>query len=79
MTDSFCEAPTLIPTLLDGLIWRSARTDAGLRRVNFYVPCLHPCAKGGFWPRARADACAHAAMQVKHLLVNQERFPQLRG
>eukprot|EP00439_Symbiodinium_sp_Y106_P082888 s1008_g22.t1 len=34
------EAPTLIPTLLDGLIWRSARTDAGLRRVNFYVKHL---------------------------------------
>ncbi|CAE7529874.1 unnamed protein product [Symbiodinium pilosum] len=34
------EAPTLIPTLLDGLIWRSARTDAGRRRVNFYVKHL---------------------------------------
>ncbi|CAE7205083.1 unnamed protein product [Symbiodinium sp. CCMP2456] len=34
------EAPTLIPTLLNGLIWRSARTDSGLRRVNFYVKHL---------------------------------------
>ena len=30
----------LIPTLLDGLIWRSARTEKGLRRVNYYVPGL---------------------------------------
>mmetsp|Transcript_55947 Transcript_55947/g.130754 ORF Transcript_55947/g.130754 Transcript_55947/m.130754 type:complete len:1124 (+) Transcript_55947:79-3450(+) len=34
------EAPSLIPTLLDGLIWRSARTDAGRRRVNYYVKHL---------------------------------------
>ncbi|CAK9094546.1 Uncharacterized protein SCF082_LOCUS44436 [Durusdinium trenchii] len=34
------EAPMLIPTLLDGLMWRSARTEKGLRRVNYYVKHL---------------------------------------
>merc|ERR1712178_194602 len=32
-----CEsAPALMYTLLEGLVWRSRQTDAGLRRVNFY-------------------------------------------
>eukprot|EP00434_Breviolum_minutum_P018515 symbB.v1.2.016328.t1/scaffold1222.1/size194531/2 len=34
------EAPMLIPVLLDGLIWRSPRTEKGLRRVNYYVKHL---------------------------------------
>eukprot|EP00913_Durusdinium_trenchii_P032174 g30127.t1 len=34
------KAPMLIPTLLDGLMWRSARTEKGLRRVNYYVKHL---------------------------------------
>ncbi|CAJ1371316.1 unnamed protein product [Effrenium voratum] len=34
------EAPMLMPTLLDGLIWRSARTERGRRRVNYYVKHL---------------------------------------
>merc|ERR1719188_2946425 len=36
-----CEdAPALLPTLLDGLIWRSRTTEAGQRRVNYYVKHL---------------------------------------
>ncbi|CAJ1358611.1 unnamed protein product [Effrenium voratum] len=34
------DAPTLLTTLLDGLIWRSRLTSAGMRRVNFYVKHL---------------------------------------
>lgn len=30
-------APTLLPTLLDGLIWRSRTTENGLRRANYYL------------------------------------------
>jgi len=30
-------APTLLPALLDGLIWRSRNTVRGIRRVNYYV------------------------------------------
>jgi len=31
------DAPMLMPTLLDGLVWRSRVTQNGLRRVNYYV------------------------------------------
>jgi len=31
------EAPMLLPTLLDGLIWRSHRPKDGMRRVNAYL------------------------------------------
>jgi len=34
------EAPALLPTLLDGLTWRSRTTENGLRRVNYYVKHL---------------------------------------
>jgi len=33
-------APTLMPTLLDGLVWRSRQTREGFRRVNYYVKHL---------------------------------------
>jgi uncharacterized membrane protein YgcG len=33
-------APELIPSLLDGLIWRSRNTENGMRRVNYYVKHL---------------------------------------
>eukprot|EP00930_Biecheleria_cincta_P060599 TRINITY_DN4623_c0_g1_i1.p1 TRINITY_DN4623_c0_g1~~TRINITY_DN4623_c0_g1_i1.p1 ORF type:complete len:1162 (+),score=193.23 TRINITY_DN4623_c0_g1_i1:169-3654(+) len=34
------EAPSILPTLLDGLCWRSTRTQAGTRRANYYVKHL---------------------------------------
>ncbi|CAE8635459.1 unnamed protein product [Polarella glacialis] len=40
-------APTLLPTLLDGLIWRCRTTVAGQRRVNCYLKHLL-VAHGGF-------------------------------
>lgn len=33
-------APELLPTLLDGMIWRSRTTSNGLRRVNYYLKHL---------------------------------------
>merc|ERR1719329_245275 len=33
-------APTLLPTLFDGLIWRSRLNQDGLRRVNYYIKPL---------------------------------------
>merc|ERR1719282_2151937 len=30
------EAPALLPTLFDGLVWRSRVTENGVRRVNYY-------------------------------------------
>ena len=34
------EAPTLLPTLLDGLVWRARKTIQGTRRVNYFVKHL---------------------------------------
>jgi len=34
------DAPPLLPTLLNGLIWRSRITEDGFRRVNYYVQHL---------------------------------------
>jgi uncharacterized membrane protein YgcG len=31
------DAPTLLPQLLDGLIWRSRTTENGVRRANYYI------------------------------------------
>eukprot|EP00929_Paragymnodinium_shiwhaense_P042210 TRINITY_DN2187_c0_g1_i4.p1 TRINITY_DN2187_c0_g1~~TRINITY_DN2187_c0_g1_i4.p1 ORF type:complete len:1140 (+),score=240.24 TRINITY_DN2187_c0_g1_i4:69-3488(+) len=36
----FDDAPGLLPTLFDGLIWRSRLTVNGLRRVNYYMKYL---------------------------------------
>merc|ERR1719296_235992 len=41
------EAPGLLPTLLDGLIWRSRATENGMRRVNYYVKYLIVADTGG--------------------------------
>jgi hypothetical protein len=40
------DAPALLPTLLDGLVWRCRTSDNGMRRVNYYVKHL-VCAKDG--------------------------------
>ncbi|CAE8705297.1 unnamed protein product [Polarella glacialis] len=40
------EAPSLLPTLLDGLVWRSTRASGGQRRANYYVEHLIVNAKG---------------------------------
>merc|ERR1719464_1686594 len=42
------DAPSLLTTLLDGLIWRSRNTENGRRRVNYYVKHLMVDASGGF-------------------------------
>merc|ERR1719436_643610 len=42
------DAPALVPTLLDGLIWRSRTTEQGMRRVNYYVKHLMVDADGNF-------------------------------
>jgi hypothetical protein len=42
------DAPALMPTLLDGLIWRSRTTENGMRRVNYYIKHLVMDAEGKF-------------------------------
>merc|ERR1719356_1884552 len=34
------DAPALLPTLFDGLIWRSRTSEGGYRRVNYYIKHL---------------------------------------
>lgn len=41
-------APSLLPTLLDGLVWRSRQTKEGMRRVNYYVKHLIQDLDGNF-------------------------------
>jgi len=42
------DAPALLPTLLDGLVWRSRVTEHGLRRVNYYIKPLLVDGEGKF-------------------------------
>jgi len=42
------DAPGLLPTLLDGLIWRSRITENGQRRVNYYIKHLVVDSDWGF-------------------------------
>jgi uncharacterized membrane protein YgcG len=42
------DAPQLIPTLLDGLIWRSRLAIGGMRRVNYFIKHMIVDLEGGF-------------------------------
>lgn len=42
------EAPSLLPTFLEGLVWRSRTATDGMRRVNYYVKNMLLDAKGMF-------------------------------
>merc|ERR1719449_45355 len=44
------DAPSVLPKLLDGLIWRSRTTENGLRRCNYYLKHLLIDATGKFSP-----------------------------
>ncbi|CAJ1404467.1 unnamed protein product [Effrenium voratum] len=42
------ESPTMLPHLMDGLLWRSRVAGQGKRRVNYYVKHLLQDEEGGF-------------------------------
>lgn len=52
------DGPELLPTLLDGLIWRSRNTSDGTRRVNYFIKYLVVDPKDGFSQSFR-DVVAH--------------------
>eukprot|EP00931_Biecheleriopsis_adriatica_P078658 TRINITY_DN5208_c0_g2_i1.p1 TRINITY_DN5208_c0_g2~~TRINITY_DN5208_c0_g2_i1.p1 ORF type:complete len:683 (+),score=120.18 TRINITY_DN5208_c0_g2_i1:69-2051(+) len=52
------DAPALLPTLLDGLIWKSRVAANGFRRVNYYIKHLVEDASGEF-NKALAWLCEH--------------------
>lgn len=58
------DAPALLRTLLDGLIWRSHRTDNSERRVNYYLKNLVVKARGG----ARARGVQEPSEPARHFV-----------
>jgi len=42
------DAPALLPTLMDGLVWRSRVVVSGERRVNYYIKHLMQDSEGNF-------------------------------
>ncbi|CAE8615182.1 unnamed protein product [Polarella glacialis] len=60
------DAPSLLNTLLHGLVWRSRRTVNGLRRVNFFVKYLLVTAEGRFAKALDAFAQANDVKIISH-------------
>jgi hypothetical protein len=62
-------APTLLPSLLDGLIWRSRTTEHGTRRANYYLKHLLIDAKGRFSPTLSWVAATYDPRLVCHPVI----------
>jgi len=62
-------APTLLPKLLDGLIWRSRTTEAGFRRANYYFRHLLIDTSGKFSPTLAWIAKTKDARLVCHAII----------
>ncbi|CAE8694901.1 unnamed protein product [Polarella glacialis] len=60
------EAPLLVPTMLDGMLWRSRVAPGGQRRVNIYLKNLLVNAEGGF-----ADALHWISVMQDPRIVTQ--------
>lgn len=59
-------APSLLPTLLEGLVWRSRVTKLGLRRVNYFVKHLIADKDGGFADAIKSLAAFKDQKIVSH-------------
>jgi hypothetical protein len=62
-------APTVLPYLLDGLIWRSRITEDGLRRSNYYVRHLLMDQEEQFSPTLAWIAKANDPRLVTHSIL----------
>eukprot|EP00747_Dinoflagellata_sp_TGD_P126435 gnl/TRDRNA2_/TRDRNA2_174280_c19_seq5.p1 gnl/TRDRNA2_/TRDRNA2_174280_c19~~gnl/TRDRNA2_/TRDRNA2_174280_c19_seq5.p1 ORF type:complete len:946 (-),score=186.37 gnl/TRDRNA2_/TRDRNA2_174280_c19_seq5:45-2477(-) len=62
-------APTLLPVLLDGLIWRSRDTKNGMRRVNYYVKHLLVTNDGGVSPALRWLTASKDPKIISHPVI----------
>jgi len=62
-------APTLLPKLLDGLIWRARTTEGGMRRANYYLRHLLIDADGKFSPTLSWIAKANDPKLVCHPVI----------
>lgn len=63
------DAATLLPTLLDGLIWRSHTTRNGTRRVNYYVRHLVITSDGGISGALKWLAASKDATIISHPVI----------
>lgn len=74
------DAPTLLPTVLDGLIWRSRVTKEGKRRVNYYIKHLVITEDGTVSPTIRWMVQAGDQRIVSHptiVLVSDTMWSKL--
>lgn len=74
------DAPTLLQTVLDGLIWRSRVTKDGKRRVNYYVKHLMTSLDGSVSPTLRWMVQAGDQRIVSHpaiVLVSDTMWSRL--
>lgn len=63
------QAPSLLITLFEGLIWRSRQTKNGIRRVNYYVQHLIVSAQGGVSEAIRALAESGDVKKISHPVI----------
>merc|ERR1719379_2997739 len=63
------DAPTVLPKLLSGLIWRSRTTENGMRRSNYYMRHLLIDANGKFSPTLSWVAKANDPRLVCHPIL----------
>merc|ERR1719326_252676 len=63
------DAPTVLPILLDGLIWRSRTTENGMRRSNYYMRHLLIDKDGKFSPTLSWIAKAKDPRLVCHPIL----------
>merc|ERR1719401_3128177 len=76
------DAPALIPTLLDGLVWRSRVAENGMRRVNYYLKHLLVDEHGNFneateWITETSDpkiVCHPVISMVTDMVWNKVAF-----
>ena len=64
------EAPTLLQTFLEGLVWRSRITKDGLRRVNYYVKNLAIDGQGHFAGALAALVALGDPKIIRHPVVD---------
>lgn len=63
------DAPILLPTLLEGLVWRSRHTKHGLRRVNYYVKHLIVTEDGSISDAMKALVNAQDPKIISHPVI----------
>mmetsp|Transcript_41263 Transcript_41263/g.119321 ORF Transcript_41263/g.119321 Transcript_41263/m.119321 type:complete len:1270 (-) Transcript_41263:20-3829(-) len=63
------EAPSLLPTLLEGLVWRSRQTKNGVRRVNFFVRHIIVNEDGSLSDALRSLAASKDQAIISHPVV----------